>query len=150
MAGNVTVRTIEKGPLSSHSSPVDPALTACHSNPLKVIVPCYPQILRRTHPNGPCQFYTHFFLHTISSFPLRGHERGISQKEMPELWRRCFFSLYLCILNFFYHSSACFFSRLCNHIQECRVLIKRCQKKKKNTTLWMTLFLLSFSLLARK
>lgn len=41
----------------------------------------------------PASFYTHSFLSAIPSFPLRGHKRGISQKEMPELWRRRLCSL---------------------------------------------------------
>lgn len=91
MAGNVTERTIEKGPLSSHSSLADPALTACHSNPLKVSVACYTlQPLRRTRPNVPLPVFTLTFSSPPSlllpSEVIRG---GISQKEMPELWRRC-------------------------------------------------------------
>lgn len=48
----------------------------------------------------PASFYTHSFLSTISSFPLKGHKRGISQKEMPELWRRCLCSLPLPTITF--------------------------------------------------
>lgn len=65
MAGNVTERTIAKGPLPSHSSPADPALTACHSNPLKVTVACYISSHMRTRPNGPCSAFTF----TLSSPP---------------------------------------------------------------------------------
>lgn len=59
------------------------------------------QGLGRTRPNGLCQLFTL----TLSSppsplFPLKGHKKGISQKEMPELWRRC-----LCLLSFFFFSS---------------------------------------------
>lgn len=116
MAEKATARTIEKGPLSRHSWRADPALTACHSSPLKAIVPCYSQILKRTHPNGPCQFDVHFFLSTISSFPLRG--QGISQKEMPALQRSCLFSLSLTIV-----SDVILF--------KCRVLITRDNKDRQ-------------------
>lgn len=34
---------------------------------------------------GPAQLLRSLFPLHISSFPLRGHQRGISQKEMPEL-----------------------------------------------------------------
>lgn len=64
--------------------------------PLKVREARRSPALRRTRL-VPASFYTHFFLSTISPFPLRGQKRGISQKEMPEFWRRrlsflsCFF-----------------------------------------------------------
>lgn len=64
MAGNVTERTMEKGPLSSHSSPADPPTNARPTNPLGVSVAFYLQTHRRTHPNGPCQL-----LHSVFPSP---------------------------------------------------------------------------------
>lgn len=89
MAGNVTERTMEKEPPSSHSSLADPPLTACHSNPLKVSVACYPPTLRASGGNilmDTATFTLTFsLLNTISSFTIKGQNRGISQKEIPEL-----------------------------------------------------------------
>lgn len=122
MAGSIE-RTIEKGPLSSHSLQTDPTLTARHSNPLKVSVAYHSPAPRRMRPNGPCQLNIHFSLPRVSPFTIAGHNRGISQKEMPEVWRRC-----LCSLSpphYIWHCPGCYHS----YVMECRVLITGCQKK---------------------
>lgn len=113
-------RTIEKGPLSSHSLQADPTLTARHSNPLKVSVAYRSPAPRRTRPNGPCRLNIHFSLSSISPCTIAGHNRGISQKEMPEVWRRC-----LCSLSsphYIWHCPGCYHS----YVMECWVLITGC------------------------
>lgn len=59
------------------------------------LLPSSPLSHRRKHFNGHCKSYTHFFppFSTISPFTIKGQNGGISQKEIPELKRRCLWFL---------------------------------------------------------